>query len=69
MGEGISCLTHIHMDTLMVEGGQLFATFSPGYPGGRGNQLFATYPHGHPDGIGRSVVCHIFTGIPWWERE
>ena len=53
----------------MVEGGHLFDTFSHGYPGGRGGQLFDTFSHGYPGGRGRSVVCHIFTRIPWWERE
>ena len=52
----VSCLPDFHMDTLMEKGGQLFATFSHGYPGGRGDQLFDTYPHGYPDGRGRSAV-------------
>ena len=48
MEEGGQFLPHFHMDTLMEEGGQLFATFS----------------HGYPDGKGGSAVCHIFTWIP-----
>ena len=34
-----------------------------------GGQLFATFSHGYPDGRGESVVCHIFTGVPWWRRR